>query len=156
MSQPSPTQPARRINPVAAALWANFGMLAAILGVLASRNGMPAVLPAAYGQQASDQRQQPNIAGGGGVYIMPAQLAVNQWGCYLLDIDKQDLVAYVYSPSDHKLRFVAARNYKNDPRLTNYSTEPSPRDVQKLVEMEGITRRTEEAPAKSPEVLPNR
>jgi hypothetical protein len=136
---------------MATALWANAALLAVILVVLLTRNGAPSLLPSAYAQQ----QQNANIAGGGGVYIMPAQLAQNQWGCYLLDIDSQDLVAYLYSPADRKLRFVAARNYKYDRRLSNYSTEPAPKDVQKLLELEGMTRKTEEPPAKSPEVAPN-
>jgi len=67
---------------------------------------LPSFLPAAYAQQ------QPPIAGGGGVFIMPAQFSVNTWGCYLLDIDAQTVVAYQFYPGDRQLRFVAARNYR--------------------------------------------
>lgn len=138
----------RRFNSVALALWANAGLLAIILIFLVSRSGAPMFLSSAHAEQ------QPAIAGGGGVFIMPAQLAQNLWGCYLLDIDAETIVAYTYQASDHKLRFVAARSYKFDRRLTNYSTDPPPQDIEKLMEMQKQVRTTEQGPEKSPDVTP--
>jgi hypothetical protein len=117
-----------------AALWANALMLGGIAVVLCLRSPGPSWVPAALGAP------QPSISGGGGIYVMPAQLAQNQWGCYLLDIDRQTLVAYQYSPSNHQLTFVAARNYRYDVQLHDYATEPSTKDMQKLIEMENASR----------------
>jgi len=123
------------------ALWANALLLGVIAATLLLRNSGGNWTPAALGAQ-------PSIAGGGGIFVMPAQLAQNQWGCYLLDIDHQTLVAYQYSPSNHQLSFVAARNYRYDVQLHDYSTDPPTRDVQKLIEMENTARHNaENAPA---------
>jgi hypothetical protein len=58
----------RRGNPVAVALYVNAGVLIAILAVLLARGSDQPMLPAALGQA-----QPPGIAGGAGVFLMPAQ-----------------------------------------------------------------------------------
>ena len=130
----------RRLNATAVALYVNAGVLLAILLVMVSRNGsgsFPQVLPMAYGQN------QPPIAGGAGVFVMPAQFAVNSWGCYLLDVDSQTIVAYQYFPGEKQLRLTAARNYNYDRRLRNFNTgAPSPAEVQQLIEKERDVTRT--------------
>ncbi|MGF1633206.1 MAG: hypothetical protein ACFCVE_05095 [Phycisphaerae bacterium] len=112
-------------NPVAAALWANAFVLGGILAVLLAGRG-PAFSPAAFAQQP--------IAGGGGLFLMPAQFATNSFGCYLMDIDNQTLVAYQFSPSDRSLRLVAARDFENDRRLGNYNTFPDPQEIKALAD----------------------
>src|SRR5947207_1868499 len=113
----------RRKNAVAYAVYVNAAVLVAILIAVLSRNDSPSLLPAALAQH------QAPIAGGGGVFIMPAQFSVNTWGCYLLDIDAQTVVAYQFYPGDRQLRFVAARNYRYDRRLGNYNTSPPPPEI---------------------------
>jgi hypothetical protein len=121
----------RRHPAVVYALYVNAAVLVAILvAILAKSDSAPSLLPAAYAQQ------QPPIAGGGGVFIMPAQFSVNTWGCYLLDIDAQTVVAYQFYPGDRQLRFVAARNYRYDRRMANYNTTPAPAEIKDLVEKE--------------------
>jgi hypothetical protein len=110
------------------ALWINAGLLAVILVVLLGRSGAPSILPAAYGQN------QPPIAGGAGVFIMPAQMQDRVWGCYLLDVDSKTICAYQFYPGEKKLRLTAARSYRYDTKLENYNTELSPREVKALVE----------------------
>jgi hypothetical protein len=120
--------PARSKNSIAIALWINAAVLAAILVALLARNNT-SLLPAAYGQN------QPNIAGGGGIFVMPGQLSANTWGCYLLDVDTQTLCAYEYLPGAKNLRLAAARDFKWDRKLKEFNTSaPTPREVKALID----------------------
>ncbi|MGA2497039.1 MAG: hypothetical protein ABSH20_04830 [Tepidisphaeraceae bacterium] len=103
------------------------GLLAINIVVSLSKSEFPAILPAAYAQ-----RQAP-IAGGAGIFVMPAQLSGNTWGCYLIDVDRSTLCCYQYFPGTRELQFVAARNYRNDTQLSNFNTTPSPAEIQNLV-----------------------
>lgn len=131
-----PAKPANR--SLVAALWANAALLAVIAVVLAFRASgerLPGFLPAAYGQAGAGFT--PPIAGGGGVFIMPAQFSQSVWGVYLLDIDAQTIAAYTYQPGPKRLDLVAARTYRFDRRLQNFNTGvPSPEEVRELVERE--------------------
>jgi hypothetical protein len=122
----------RSNNSLVWALWANAAFLAVILVVLLGRSGAPSILPAAFAQN------QPPIAGGAGVFVMPAQMQQNVWGCYLLDVDNKTLCAYQFYPGEKKLRLTAARSYRYDTRLENYNTEMSPREVKALLDKQGI------------------
>jgi len=108
------------------ALWANAGLLAVILVVLLNRGNAPSFLSAAYGQN------QAPIAGGAGVFVMPAQMQSNVWGCYLLDVDSKTLCAYQFYPGEKKLRLTAARSYRYDTKLENYNTELPPREIKAM------------------------
>ena len=122
----------RSNNSLVWALWVNAGLLAVILVVLLGRSGAPSFLPAAFAQN------QPPIAGGAGVFVMPAQMQSNVWGCYLLDVDNKTLCAYQFYPGEKKLRLTAARSYRYDTKLENYTTEMSPREVKALLDKQGI------------------
>jgi hypothetical protein len=122
----------RSNNSLVWALWVNAGLLAVILVVLLGRSGAPSFLPAAFAQN------QPPIAGGAGVFIMPAQMQSNVWGCYLLDVDNKTLCAYQFYPGEKKLRLTAARSYRYDTKLENYNTEMPPREVKALLDKQGI------------------
>jgi hypothetical protein len=113
---------------VATALWANAALLAVIAVVLLSRGGTPSLLPAAYAQN------QAPIAGGAGVFVMPAQMQTNVWGAYLLDVDNKTICLYQFFPGEKKLRLTAARSYRYDTRLENFNTDMPPREVKALVE----------------------
>ena len=115
-------------NPVATALWANAALLAVIALVLLNRSGAPSFMPAAYGQN------QAPIAGGAGVFIMPAQMQTNVWGAYLLDVDNKTICAYQFYPGEKKLRLTAARSYKWDTRLENFNTDIPPKEVKALID----------------------
>jgi hypothetical protein len=137
----------RRKNAVAVALYINAALLAGVLLALLSRDSAPQLLPAAFAQN-----QQP-IAGGAGLFMMPAQFSTNTWGCYLMDVDQQTLSAYQYLPGEHQLRLVAARNFRYDRRLGNYNTgNPSPAEVKDLVEKEAAGARGKQP--ESPGVAP--
>src|SRR5687767_1883570 len=87
------------------ALYANAALLAAILLTLLNRASTPSFLPAAFAQQQG----QPAIAGGAGLFVMPAQMKTNVWGCFVLDVDSQTLSAYEYWGGDRLLRLAASR-----------------------------------------------
>ena len=135
----------RSNNSLVWALWVNAGLLAVILVVLFGRNGAPSILPAAFAQN------QPPIAGGAGVFIMPAQMQNNVWGCYLLDVDNKTLCAYQFYPGEKKLRLTAARSYRYDTKLENYNTEMSPREVKALLDKQGVNTGNGEAAPDSKE-----
>ena len=126
----------RHTTPLAIALYLNAALLAVIAVMLGSRSNVPQFLPVAMGQANPPSVQQP-IAGGAGVFVMPAQFSTNLWGCYLMDVDSQTLCVYQYFPGEKQLRLMAARNFKYDRRLGNYNTAaPSPSEVKDLVEKE--------------------
>ena len=136
----------RRRNPIAVALYLNAAVLAAILVVLLARDSRPTMLPMAMGQA-----QQPVIAGGAGVFVMPAQFSDNVWGCYILDVDQQTLCAYNVSGSPPKLKLIAARDFRYDRRLRNFNTaSPSPQEVQDLVAKEASSGRVIDRPTPPP------
>lgn len=121
--------PAGRPNKsLTAALWANAALLALIVILLFNRSGAPSMLPAAYGQN------QAAIGGGAGIFIVPAQMQTNVWGCYLLDVDSKTISAYQFYPGEHKLRWTASRSYRYDTKVENYNTEISPSEVKQMYE----------------------
>jgi len=117
-------------NPVALALYINAALLLGILIVLIDRPGGPSLTPAAFGQF------QAPIAGGAGVFIMPAQFHANVWGCYLLDADTQTLCTYEYSAGDRLLKLTSARSFRYDRLLKDFATDPPWWEVQQMVEKE--------------------
>ena len=117
-------------NPVAVALYVNAAILLAILLVLMHRPAAPEFLPAAFGQTETP------IAGGGGVYVMPAQFHNEAWGCYLLDVDAQTLCTYEYDPGSRELKLTSARDFRYDRLLKDFATSPAPWEVQQMVEQE--------------------
>src|SRR5580765_2661450 len=97
------------------ALYLNAALLGAVVLILLSRDGSPSILPSAYAQN------QLPIAGGAGVFIVPAQFGGNNYGCYLMDVDRQTLCVYQFA--DKKLRLMAARSFEHDRKLKNYYTD---------------------------------
>ena len=139
----------RRRNPLALALYVNAGVLVAILAVLLGRgDSTPAMLPSALAQA-----QPSGIAGGAGLFLMPAQFSSNLWGCYIMDVDKQTLCAYTVSGSPPQLKLVASRDFRWDRALKNFNTQPSPQEIQDLVAKEAAAARVTDRPA-PPQVSP--
>ena len=117
------------------ALYLNAVLLAGLIVVLLVRPSSPS-FPAVLSSTALAQNQTP-LAGGAGVFVMPAQFAEKTWGCYLLDVDAQTLCAYQYYPGEKQLRLIAARNYRYDRKLSNLNTDhPTPLEVKDLLEKE--------------------
>ena len=139
----------RRRHPVAVALYVNAAFLLAVLAVLLTRDGSPRFIPVALGQ-ATPTAQQPSapIAGGAGLFLMPAQMSENVWGCYIMDVDQQTLCAYSVTGNPPQLKLMAARDFRFDRRLKNYNTShPQPLEVKNLVEKEQNDTRATAAPA---------
>lgn len=133
----------RRTNALVVALYVNAALLLAVLVALVTGSRMPSVLPEAF---AAPMSPQP-IAGGSGMYVMPAQFSDRNWGCYVMDVDAQTLIAYQWFPGDKKLRLVAARNFRNDRKLHDFNTDsPTPAEVEKLLELEKSGRRDNPEP----------
>ncbi len=120
----------RRDNRIFVALCINAAVLVLILFVVSSREGRVSFESAAFGQQ------QPPIAGGNQIYVMPAQLSPNTWGCYLMDVANQTLCVYQYSAGEKLLRLSAARTFKNDHQLGDFNTLPHPAEIKELVDRE--------------------
>ena len=136
----------RRNRAVLFGLYLNAGLLAAVLWAVAGRSGLvPGLSSPAFGSPL----QPPPIAGGGSMYLMPAQFSTNVWGCYIMDIDAQTLCAYEFFTGDKTLRLVAARDFHWDRRLKNYNTLPAWPEVQKLVELQNQNVRENPAPPAS-------
>ena len=137
----------RRNHALVVALYVNAALLLAILVAVVSGGRLPSVLPGAYAQQ-----QPAPIAGGSGIYLMPAQFGTNVWGCYVMDVDAQTLCAYEYRPVPGKLRLVTARSIQHDRKLKRFNIDdPSPEEVEKLVEMEKNARGGNERPPAEPD-----
>jgi len=123
---------ARQSKIITIGIYANAAALCMIALALWGRAEAPSILPAAFAQQVP----QP-IAGGAGLFLMPAQMSPSTWGCYVMDVDAQTLVAYQYYPGDRKLRLMAARDFSFDRFLKEFNTDdPTPADVKNLVEKE--------------------
>lgn len=141
---PATARPRR--NPIVVALYANAAVLGVILLVILGRTissgGLAWLDDPAYGQQA-----QP-LAGGGSLFLMPAQLSSNTWGCYVLDANGQTLTAYQYYSGEKLLRLVAARNIRFDRQLGNFQTSPPPGEVEQMVERERAARSGPAEPVK--------
>src|SRR5437764_13376575 len=123
-------------------------MLAANLIATLARSDSPNVLPAALAQG----RQGP-IAGGGGLFVMPAQLSGNTWGAYLMDIDRGTLSVYQFFPGSRQLQFVASRKFTNDTKLEDFNTAPTPGGVADMEGTQAKGIRTKQ-PAPAEEVKP--
>src|SRR5450432_2366410 len=132
-----------RWNPIAVALYANAVLLLGILMVLLGRG--QSSMPSAFAAT-----QQPPIAGGNGIYIMPCQVHPNVWGCYVMDADRQTLCVYEYQAGNKDLTLTAARNFQYDLQLKDYNTSLHWYDVKKLVEDEATSPRGAQANPASP------
>ena len=134
----------RRSNLTAYALFANAAALALIAVVLIGRGD--GVQWHGLGGLAMGQVQQP-IAGGAGLFLMPAQFGESRWGCYVMDVDTQTLVAYEYTPGNRSLRLVAARNFRYDRQLENHNTFPEPGEIKAMLEKQQANERGNQPPA---------
>jgi hypothetical protein len=129
-------QPSRR-NPIVVALYVNAALLAALIVAVLARSDAPTLIAPAFGQA-----QQPAIAGGAGLFVVPAQFSDHTWGCYLIDVDTQNLCAYQYMPGEKLLKLTAARNIAADRKLARFNTaDPTPQEVQELVNKQNAAAR---------------
>ena len=116
--------------------------LAAALALLAG-----AILATAGRDAAAQDRPSPiPRAGGGGLYLMPGQLANNMYGVYVIDTDGQTLLVYQYDAGGRQLALLAARDFSGDLRLNDHNTFPPPGEIAEILDQEqnaGRVRRDE-------------
>jgi len=126
-------------RPLIIALYANAILLGLILVVLVSRGP-------SFGPMA--QAQPVPMAGGNGMYVMPAQFLPQLWGCYILDTNNQSLTAYAYygSLTKPQLRLIGARNIQLDRELKNFNTDPDPQHIRELIEVQRAPMRENRPP----------
>lgn len=122
--------PPLRANRTVLALGFNGIVLLLILLVMIARNDRGLGPSAAFGQSAAPAA----TASSAGLVVMPAQLSLNKWGCYVMDSQNQTLSVYEYAPGDRELRLAAARSIQYDRKLGDFNTTPSPVDIKKMIE----------------------
>ena len=71
-----------------------------------------------------------------GFLAVPAQLASDAYGLYLIDLRNQTILLYGYGGTSSKgLRLVSARSFQYDRELKDFNSgKPSPQDVQQLLQ----------------------
>ena len=100
-------------------------------------------------------QNQAAIGGGAGVFIVPAQFSDTSYGCYIMDVDAQTVCAYQYYGK--QLKLVAARNFRWDRRLAQFTSEnPTPADVRRMIERQEQDARVRESQEPKPNPEPNR
>ena len=116
---------------MAIALYVNAAVL--IVGALYLAAGNASLMPSAIAQQVQP-RNLP--AASAAISMIPVQMSINTWGCYVLDAEAQVLCVYQYVPGERLLRLQAARNIAYDRKLGAFNTAPLPREVADLVQKE--------------------
>ena len=158
-----PTAPSRWSNK---ALWlVGIGLLAnaAALALGQFGRGAPELVldSKALGQAAPGAGMTGTMLGARGLYMMPAQLGMNVWGVYLMDVDAGTICVYRALPDSSHLKLMAARSFRNDRFLEDFNNEGlRPKDVQKLVEeqrqrMEQVMKDTVPSVDQNPKPDPN-
>ena len=133
-----PTTPTRS-RLTSAALWLiAIGLLANVLIHLTSKSAPN--YPLEFSQTAFAQNVgAPGMLGARGIYMMPAQLGTNVFGCYLIDLDSSTLVIYRVDPMSNRFKLMAVRSFKNDRFLEDFNNDsPTPKEVKKLVDTQRL------------------
>jgi len=120
-----------------------MGLSPAAWMVLVVLTAVAAWLVFEVGASAAPGVPQPvaGSAASGSVMVVAGKVARDTYGLYMVDLDKRTICVYESLAGTGKLRLVAARTYAYDRELDEYNTEPSPREIRKLV---GKARRLEE------------
>ncbi len=90
--------------------------------------------------------QQPTSAGSHGVFAFSGQLAKDAYGLFMVDVDAGTIWCYRYDANKNILKFVAARDWRYDRYLKDFSTEPTTDFIrqqleqQRAAEMQSNTR----------------
>ncbi len=120
----------------AAAVTTGQWLIVASLAVAAALLGANLLAPPrpAEAQTGSASGSGGGSAGAAGeIFAVAGQISRDTYGLYLLDNRNGTICLYEYVPTTRKLRLVAARTFIYDRQLDSYNTEPTPRDVAKLV-----------------------
>jgi len=77
----------------------------------------------------------PPIGGTAGLFMLPAQVAPGEWGCYLLDADSRALATYRYNSKTTELEMISSRGIVWDRRLGHLNTGPAPHDIGRVIRL---------------------
>ena len=126
MKEHSSSTASRDLHSVAGR-WLIVVVLAAVgAGLLAELvRGTPAANAQAAGGRGGDR-----------FLAVAGQVTANTYGLYLVDMETGIITVYEWIPSRRStgiLKLLAARNTTYDLQMDEYNTEPSPREIQKLV-----------------------
>jgi hypothetical protein len=83
---------------------------------------------------AADEAAEVSGGAAGDVVVVAGKVTAESYGLYLVDLKNGTISVYQYLSSKRKLRLMAVRNFTFDVQLDDYNTEPSPREIQKLVQ----------------------
>jgi hypothetical protein len=142
-------------NRVVVALGANAVLLLLILVSVSTRDSRAL---AGWSGSLPETPQPSKAATGapaGPVTVMPCQLSMNTWGCYVMDPQNQTLCVYQYLPHE-ELKLLAARDIQYDRKLGVFNTSPSPNEIKAMVERTEEPVRAAPATNRSPESAPGR
>ncbi len=125
-------EPTRRLPLMSPAQWVIIALLATIAAILAANLVFS---PDSAGAQtgSADPSGGGSAGSGKGLFAVAGQLTRDTYGLYLLDNENGTICVYEYLGNVRKLRLVAARTFVYDRQLDSYNTEPTPKDVAKLV-----------------------
>jgi hypothetical protein len=73
-------------------------------------------------------------ASAGNMIAVAGKVTADTYGLYLVDLKNGTIMVYEYLSGKRQLRLMAARTYQFDVQLDEYNTEPSPREIKKLVQ----------------------
>lgn len=80
---------------------------------------------------------QVPVSGRSGRFLaVPGRLTGDSYGVYIIDLENGIINVYQWVPGRRgtgKLKLLAARNINYDLQLDEYNTEPSPKEIKKLV-----------------------
>ncbi|MCK6482687.1 MAG: hypothetical protein HUU22_02700 [Phycisphaerae bacterium] len=106
--------------------WIIAGLLAIIATVLIVRDGGPLGGAEAFGQT--------QMLGARGLFAFTGQLDRTKYGLWMMDVDAGTVWCYEYNPVRQKMRLVAARSFRHDRFLSDYSQDsPTPAEVEELL-----------------------
>jgi len=118
----------RRGSPVTGATrWAIAALLGGVVGCLILEAAGPGSAPPGAGTGSAGQ-----------IIAVAGQLSPDSYGLYLVDLKNGTISVYQYTTKTRspQLRLLAARNLTFDVQLDEYNTEPSPREIKKLVQQQ--------------------
>jgi len=107
----------------AAGRWLIVAALSMLVGALGAELLLSA--PASEAEAAS--------AGGGGAFAIAGKITADTYGLYLVDAHNGTICLYEYLPTERRLWLRAARSYVSDVKLEEYNTQPSPKEILKMV-----------------------
>lgn len=80
---------------------------------------------------------QPSGSGGArGVFAFTGQLSKESYGVFMVDVDAGTIWCYRFSSGKNVLALVAARDWRYDRYLTNWSTEPDIDAIKSILEQQ--------------------